>query len=149
MRRAVFVLVAVALIGCGTIANVSGGRWRTSKIYGGVLRDVKSTEDWIADYSAEPKTSIMRDVGVGVGVGLIAIDLPLSVVGDTLTLPITIPVALNRPRQPNLPPPPPVVNPVSSAKAPAASPKAPDPDPPPKPDAKSARDAKNPDGSQR
>jgi uncharacterized protein YceK len=148
MRRAVFVLVAVALAGCGTIANVGGGRWRTSKIYGGVLRDVKSTEDWIADYSAEPKTGIMRDVGVGVGVGLIAIDLPLSAVGDTLTLPITIPVALRRPRQPDLPPPP-VVTPVSTAKAPATPPKAPDPDPVPKPDGKSARDANNPDGSRK
>jgi uncharacterized protein YceK len=148
MRRAVFVLVAVGLTGCGTIANVGGGRWRTSKIYGGVLRDVQSAEDWIADYSAQPKTELKQDVGVGVGVGLIAIDLPLSAVADTLTLPITIPVTLSRPRQPDLPPPP-VVNPVSSAKAPAAAPKAPEPDPPPKREEKSARDAKNPDGSRR
>ena len=33
-------LAAALLSGCGTIANVSGGRWRTSHIYGGVLRDV-------------------------------------------------------------------------------------------------------------
>jgi uncharacterized protein YceK len=148
MRRAVFVLVTVVLCGCGTIANVGGGRWRTSKIYGGVLSDVKSAEDWIADYSAQPKTQINQDIGVGVGVGLIAIDLPLSAVADTLTLPITIPVTLTRPRQPDLPLPP-VVNPVSAAKVPASPPKKVDPNSTSKPDQKSARDAKNPDGSQK
>jgi uncharacterized protein YceK len=146
----VFVLLVIVLSGCGTIANVGGGRWRTSRIYGGVLRDVESAEDWIADYSTLPRTELKQDVGVGVGVGLIAIDLPLSAVADTLTLPVTIPVALSRPRQPGLPPPPPpVANPVSAAKAPATPPKANDPAPTPKPDGKSARDAINPDGSRK
>jgi uncharacterized protein YceK len=97
MRRAALaaiVLTSVAVSGCGTVANLSGRGWDHTQIYGGVRRDVKATEDWIADYSAMKDTDIRQDVGVGVGVALVSLDTALSAIGDTLTLPITIPVAL-------------------------------------------------------
>lgn len=97
MRRAALaaiVLTSIAVCGCGTVANLSGRGWDHTQIYGGVRRDVKATEDWIAEYSAMKDTDIRQDVGVGVGVALVSLDTALSAVGDTLTLPITIPVAL-------------------------------------------------------
>ncbi|HEY7312521.1 MAG TPA: YceK/YidQ family lipoprotein [Gemmataceae bacterium] len=98
MRRASLVALALAamyLIGCGTAANLSGGLqgWRKSQIYGGVRRDVKSANQFIAD-NWTGAADIQQDVGTVVGVGLISLDVPFSLIGDTLTLPITIPAAL-------------------------------------------------------
>ncbi len=36
----------------------------------------------------------MQDIGTVVGVILVAIDVPLSAVADTVTLPLTVPVAI-------------------------------------------------------
>jgi hypothetical protein len=76
------------------VANLRSRGWQQTQIYGGVRRNVQATEDWIAEYSAMKDTDIRQDVGVGVGVALISLDTALSAIGDTLTLPITIPVAL-------------------------------------------------------
>ncbi len=98
MRRASLAvapaLAAVVLAGCGTIANFGDRGWQNSRIYGGVQRDVKSTEQWIEDNPISAQTDLMHDVGTVVGVGLIGLDVPLSAIADTLTLPITVPVAL-------------------------------------------------------
>jgi uncharacterized protein YceK len=99
MRRASLAaalgLAGVCLSGCGTAANLSGGiqGWRSAQIYGGVRRDVKSAEQFIADNWAG-EADIQQDVGTVVGVGLISLDVPFSLIGDTLTLPITIPAAI-------------------------------------------------------
>ncbi len=126
MRRAALaaiILSSAAVCGCGTVANLSGRGWDHTQIYGGVRRDVKATEDWIAGYSAMKDTDIRQDVGVGVGVALVSLDTALSAIGDTLTLPITIPVALLV-----KPSPPPIASqknavaaPVNPAPAPVAS----------------------------
>ena len=71
-----FALSAVA--GCGTVANFKDD----PKIYGGVQFDadmvhaVKSDEKMVKSLSA-----------------IYALDMPLSLVADTLTLPVVVPVA--------------------------------------------------------
>ncbi len=105
MRRASLAaalgLVAMGLSGCGTAANLSGGAqgFRPMQIYGGVLRDVQSAQHWVSTNWIEG-SDWQQDVGTVVGVGLIGLDLPFSAIGDTLTLPITIPAALLRPSGP-------------------------------------------------
>lgn len=93
-RAAALAFTLALLGGCGTIANFGGKGWQNTQIYGGVLRDVKSAEDWIANNPIAPETDIQKDVGTVVGVGLIGLDISLSAVADTLTLPITIPAVL-------------------------------------------------------
>ena len=102
MSRALLVAAslsaALVLSGCGTFANVSIGArqgWQNALIYGGVRRDIQTTSNWI-DHSWTwiPNLDIQQDVGTVVGVALVGIDMPLSAIGDTLTLPITIPAAI-------------------------------------------------------
>ena len=97
-RAAALVIVAGFLSGCGTIANLSLGArngWKNAQIYGGVRRDVQSAGNWF-DHSWTPleKLELMQDLGAVVGVGLVGIDMPLSAIGDTLTLPVTIPASI-------------------------------------------------------
>jgi uncharacterized protein YceK len=90
-------LAMVCLSGCGTAANLSGGAqgWRNAQIYGGVLTDVKSTQEWVTSNWTN-FADWQQDVGTIVGVGLISLDVPFSAIGDTLTLPVTIPAVLLR-----------------------------------------------------
>jgi len=96
-RMAALGLAVVYLSGCGTSANLSGGAqgWRNAQIYGGVLTDVKSTQEWVKS-NWTSGADWQQDVGTVVGVGLIGLDVPFSAIGDTLTLPITIPAVLLR-----------------------------------------------------
>ena len=97
-RAAVLWIAALFLCGCGTIANLETGArqgWTNAAIYGGVRRDIQSGEKWIDhSWTWGEKLDIFQDVGSAVGVVLVAIDVPLSAVGDTLTLPVTVPIAL-------------------------------------------------------
>jgi uncharacterized protein YceK len=100
MRRASLAalgLVVMGLSGCGTAANLSGGAqgFRQTQIYGGVLRDVQSGQHWVSS-NWTGGTDWQQDIGTVVGVGLIGLDVPFSAIGDTLTLPITIPAVLLR-----------------------------------------------------
>jgi uncharacterized protein YceK len=80
-------LLALALTGCGTTANIHlpkelGGR-NQLEVYGGVSNSV-----------AMARTCADRDgVGPKFLAALVALDVPLSAIGDTLTLPITMTVA--------------------------------------------------------
>lgn len=91
---AALTLVILILSGCGTIANFGGKGWANTRIYGGVLTDVKSAENWIDARPISNESELQRDVGTVVGTGLIVLDVPFSAIGDTLTLPITIPAAI-------------------------------------------------------
>jgi uncharacterized protein YceK len=76
---AVLALAGVLLVGCGTIRNLASG---DPDIYGGVQKDVA--------FIQTPPTR----QGVGVNPATLAVlmpvDLCLSFVGDTLTLPVAI-----------------------------------------------------------
>ncbi len=97
-RAAALCVAVLFLCGCGTIANLETGArqgWKNALVYGGVRRDVQSAGNWIDhSWTSGENLDIVQDVGTVVGVGLVGIDVPLSAVGDTLTLPITVPIAL-------------------------------------------------------
>jgi uncharacterized protein YceK len=70
---------AVWLSGCGTIANLETGK---PELYGGVQKDVEVLE-----------TPRPQPQGIGIrnlGALVLFVDLPLSAVGDTLTIPLAI-----------------------------------------------------------
>jgi|SRR5579871_6090535 len=101
-RAAALCSAVLFLCGCGTIANLETGArqgWKNTAIYGGVRRDVQSAEKWIDhSWTWGDKLDIVQDIGTVVGVALVGIDIPLSAIGDTLTLPATIPIYyLNNP----------------------------------------------------
>jgi uncharacterized protein YceK len=97
-RAAALLIGAGFLSGCGTAANLSVGAregWQYAPIYGGVRRDVQSAQDWVNHtWTSGDNLELQRNLGTVVGVGLVGIDVPLSAIGDTLTLPITIPASL-------------------------------------------------------
>lgn len=126
-RRATACLVAVfaaALSGCGTVVNCVG--WNgpgAHAIYGGVKQDAQNGVEHLHEafngpapsFSAYPQMPssgsqlAAKSVCAACGVGMLAVDLPVSFVADTLTLPFTVPATLAKPDKPQ---------PKRSAKAP-------------------------------
>jgi uncharacterized protein YceK len=97
-RAAALGIAVLFLSGCGTVANLETGArqgWRNALIYGGVRRDVQSAGKWIDhSWTWGDNLDVVQDIGTVVGVGLVGVDIPLSAIGDTLTLPVTVPIAL-------------------------------------------------------
>jgi uncharacterized protein YceK len=87
-----------ALGGCGTIGNLTDPS--KTKPFGGVLRDSEASGWLMNQFSDAPKKPAAETAGLVLAVPIISIDLPLSLVADTVTLPITIPVSLFRQGQP-------------------------------------------------
>jgi uncharacterized protein YceK len=84
--------IAALVSGCGTLCNTSGV-WSVAeggmRPYGGVLTDLDFARDIALD-TVFAKTAGDYLSGGGRLV-LLLVDLPLSFVGDTLTLPVTVP----------------------------------------------------------
>jgi hypothetical protein len=86
--------------GCGTFLNL--GRYHgivvldgtpTEKIFGGVRRDLGLLQPYPTP--PEPKRAgVLRACEVVLCACCLAVELPLSAVGDTLTLPLVLPYAL-------------------------------------------------------
>jgi uncharacterized protein YceK len=97
-RAAALWLAVLFLCGCGTVANLETGArqgWKNAIIYGGVRRDVESAGQWIDhSWTWGDNLDVIQDIGTVVGVALVGIDIPLSAIGDTLTLPVTGSIAL-------------------------------------------------------
>jgi uncharacterized protein YceK len=72
-------LLALALSGCGTVCNLAN---EDPQPYGGVVADVQ--------FAFTPVERDMKDNGAFVFLGLVAADVALSLVGDTITLPLAI-----------------------------------------------------------
>jgi uncharacterized protein YceK len=72
-------LAAFVVSGCGTVANLQTGK---PDFYGGVQHDVQLLET----PRSQPQGIGIRNLGALV----LFVDLPLSIVGDTLTLPLAI-----------------------------------------------------------
>jgi len=100
-------LLACGPGGCGTIVNLSASPGK--EIYGGVKQDALSGSDHLAEafsrstcptFSPVPerpspgKEALIKSFCAGCGVCMWAVDLPISAVADTLTLPVTVPAAL-------------------------------------------------------
>lgn len=99
---AILAVGVVALFsGCGTLINLGKDR----EVYGGVRLDSKCGEGGLdiwrhPDKYAQPVFPYASLLAAACWVG---VDLPLSAVADTLTLPLTIPTALKRAAEPAKP----------------------------------------------
>jgi uncharacterized protein YceK len=95
---AALAIAAGLLSGCGTAANISVGfrdGWQNAPIYGGVRRDVQSAQEWAThSWTSGENVDYIQNVGTVVGLVLVGIDVPLSAVGDTITLPLVVPASL-------------------------------------------------------
>ncbi len=105
------VVLACALCGCGTFVNCTASK----EIYGGVKQDAQNGRDHLAEAFSGPcpsfsqfpqmpspgKQFLTRSFCAGCGVGMLAIDLPVSAVADTLTLPLTVPASLMKKPDPS------------------------------------------------
>jgi uncharacterized protein YceK len=96
MRQAYSVVFAAALMvlgGCATASTLTGKN--EQKVYGGTRLDATLISEGFSSDSPAAKTAgIERPILACEGLcGLV--DLPLSVVADTVVLPVTVPISLN------------------------------------------------------
>ena len=86
--RLLAIVVPALLSGCGFIADIA----TEQRVYGGVRADVRLIENPVLPHSSsrEPYYPLIL-FGV--------LDIPMSVVLDTLFLPLTIPLSLGRPAE--------------------------------------------------
>ncbi|HEY7422681.1 MAG TPA: YceK/YidQ family lipoprotein [Gemmataceae bacterium] len=102
MYRTQTAWLAAALVcvlsGCGTIGNLAD--LSRTKPFGGVIRDSEASGWLLNEVSGASKKPAAETAGLALAVPLVMVDLPLSLVADTVTLPIAIPVALRRQGQP-------------------------------------------------
>jgi uncharacterized protein YceK len=89
------VFVACAACGCGTIHNIEGAG-PPNVIYGGVRDDSKFAWNCLHpdDFKLAADGSGEALLAIYCGLLVTFVDLPLSVIGDTLTLPVTIPATI-------------------------------------------------------
>jgi uncharacterized protein YceK len=101
------ILVAFVSSGCGTVCNLAGGVVHPDsepRIYGGVIRDFEIIDKVVS--KPEPLLHPQAGSSLGNGQGaayflaaiiaVAALDPVVSLVADTLTLPITIPLQNRR-----------------------------------------------------
>jgi uncharacterized protein YceK len=105
LNTIILVLAAVSLSGCGTVCNLAGGMLHPDsepRVYGGVIRDVEIIDNVVSSESSESLLPINGGGGTGAAMMLAAlisvpvVDPVLSLVADTLTLPVTIPLQERR-----------------------------------------------------
>jgi len=90
--------LAIVLTGCGTALNFHDGSnslWLKNdeprKVYGGVSLDAQCGSSLLVEAVTE-----VEPICLAWGAWILAVDLPLSAVADTLTLPFTIPASIDR-----------------------------------------------------
>jgi uncharacterized protein YceK len=122
MAACLAALLASALGGCGTFVNCVGWNGPAGReIYGGVKQDAQNGKEHFTEafygptpsfspYPEKPDTGnrvLAKTFCAGCGIGMLGVDLPISFVADTLTLPVTIPATLmKKPDKPKRKPPP-------------------------------------------
>jgi uncharacterized protein YceK len=89
---ALVVIPAFLASGCGTMCNLSS---RDPDVYGGVQKDVNYIQTPRgANFVATPSSAGLPNIGVNKGgpflLALVLADTGLSLVGDTLTLPVVL-----------------------------------------------------------
>ena len=84
-------LFVALLSGCGTLQNTVFAlrEQEANKVYGGVQVDVDAIRTWV---TSPPSCGTPPFIALP----LVVADLPFSAVGDTLTLPVTVPWSLRR-----------------------------------------------------
>jgi hypothetical protein len=95
--------VAIPQTGCGTTCNLAGGILHPEsepRVYGGVIRDVEILDTAVSGDAPNDPVIQGSDKGAAVAmaalVSLAVADPMLSLVADTLTLPVTIPLQERR-----------------------------------------------------
>ena len=100
----VFALTAFAslALGCGTIRNVSNPLMSTTQqqparkiVYGGVKDDLSLVGGAVKDLKRLHKSNNGLTTNLG-SATIHAMDVPVSLIGDTVTLPVTVPAAIDR-----------------------------------------------------
>ena len=95
-RRCVYIgaaTLAALATGCGSLLNLASD---SPKVFGGARLDVEVAAEGVKDVVA-PTPNDKFPPWVWASFGLVgAVELPLSLVADALTLPITIPSAYRR-----------------------------------------------------
>jgi uncharacterized protein YceK len=95
---------AVGLAGCGTFLNMQDEPFRlfwpdpatpTRRVYGGVAYDAAVGTDILVG-SFRPDGDFFGPIGFNWASYVLTVDLPLCVIGDTLTLPWTVPASAER-----------------------------------------------------
>lgn len=91
-------VAALALVaaGCGTVNNLTGpgkdglfGRTSEPRIYGGVQDELSVASEMVWNNPQSVAMNVMI-------ITLFGLDFPLTVIGDTVTLPLTIPAEVSR-----------------------------------------------------
>jgi uncharacterized protein YceK len=88
----------VFLCGCGTSRNLVNDK---PKVYGGVRVEIQAVTEPLTEslgLAAKPKSEgddYLKDLNVIVGIALL-VDLPFTIIGDTVTLPWTVTAELKR-----------------------------------------------------
>ncbi|MCI0640368.1 MAG: hypothetical protein L0Y72_02740 [Gemmataceae bacterium] len=91
----VLVCGLVFCIGCGTMNSMG----RDSQVFGGVRSDADVIVESVGNVVRPASAKEFADNAV---IGLVAsADVPLSAIADTVTLPVTVPAALERSKQTN------------------------------------------------
>jgi uncharacterized protein YceK len=78
------------MVGCGTVQNLRGGDQYipSGRVYGGVRYDIEKGIGLLIDGSGGCAGLSGRALQLIIGPCLLMVDLPLSAVADTVTLPI-------------------------------------------------------------
>jgi uncharacterized protein YceK len=95
-------VAAVSLSGCGTVCNLARGFDHPDtdpKVYGGVAMDMEFLSKVANSGPAETEVENPRTIGAILAFG--CIDPVFSLIGDTVTLPVTIPLQAKRQRSEN------------------------------------------------
>ncbi len=101
MRKTALAFSAYFLCGCGTMVNLSDkGK---GDIYGGVVRDFTEAGRLLEHTPSSSSGPFLRACDAAVALTSYTLDVPFSFIGDTLTLPLTLPAALSRQGRPERP----------------------------------------------
>lgn len=101
------VAVTCAVGGCGTLMNLSNESDPSPAmkklplgVYGGVQADAQIGKGYLKECFSGRYPAWANLYGFSVGSYLLSVDLPLSLVGDTLTLPWSVVAELNKTDEP-------------------------------------------------
>jgi uncharacterized protein YceK len=94
---AMALVVAITLSGCGTLQNLNNVEHPSAldhldrAAYGGVQRDIEVTRQVFRGQALPPDYNSVQQALTCCFAGVyLVVDLPLSAIGDTLTLPVTM-----------------------------------------------------------
>lgn len=96
--------VAISTVGCGTVCNLAGGVIHPDsepRVYGGFIRDIEIIDSVVSHPSPQRELFHGTDgraaaLFAGAILAVAAVDPMVSLVADTLTLPVTIPLQEKR-----------------------------------------------------